>query len=258
MFQFRATAALLLLASPLAAAVQTKVVEYQHGDLVLEGLLAWDDAQTSPRPGVLVVHEWWGNNEYSRGRAKQLAELGYVAFAADMYGKGRSTTHPEQAGAWAGEVMKNIPAGLERAKLGLDQLLAHPGVDKEHVAAIGYCFGGSAVTFMAYSGFDLDGVVSFHGSLPAAPEGTASPKAKILIAHGADDAFVSAETIATFTDRLRAIGADWQMVSYGGAKHSFTNPAADNSLPGAVYDAAADQRSWAAMQSFFDEIFAAK
>lgn len=245
----------LTLALPAMAEIQTKTIEYQDGDTVLEGYLALDPTVSVNRPGVLVIHEWWGLNDYARSRARQLAELGYVAFAADIYGKGKVTSHPEQAGEWSGEIMKNLEVGLRRARLGLEQLKAQPGVDTDRLAAIGYCFGGTAVTMMAYEGFPLRGVVSFHGSLPPAPEGRAITT-KLLFAHGAADPFVPKERFDAFIDSLNKAKADWQIAVYGGTVHSFTNPGADAyGMQGVAYNAEADHRSWALMQAFFNEIF---
>jgi len=240
-----------------AADVKTKTIEYQHGDVKLQGYFAWDDSIEGQRPGVLVVHEWWGLNDYARSRAKQLAQLGYVAFALDMYGKGKVTEHPKQAGKWAGMIRKNINQWQERSLLGLKQLQRHELVDRSRIAAIGYCFGGATVMQIAYSGADVRGVVSFHGSLPpATPEQQKKIKAKILVHHGASDGFIPEERIAAFKKALTEAKADWHFVTHGGAVHSFTNPGADKrGIDGLKYDPAADRRSWEHTQLFFDEIF---
>lgn len=244
------------LASPLAAAVQTKTVEYTAGETKLKGFLAWDDAQTGKRPAVIVVHEWWGLNDYAKERTRQLAALGYVAFAADMYGDGMITDHPEDAGKWSGAIAQNLPEGLARAKAALALVQADPHVDGSKVAAIGYCFGGAVVMHMAYGGLDLDGVASFHGSLPTAPEGTTTITPKIAIFHGAADAFVPAAQIQAFTAGLDKAKADWSLTSYSGAVHSFTVAGSDNrKIPGIAYNQNADRRSWAALQAFLNEIF---
>lgn len=250
-----------LLALGLGAAraeVRTETVEYRDGDVELQGYLVWNDAMKGRRPGVIVVHEWWGLNDYARKRAEMLAELGYVAFAADMYGKGRVTQHAKQAGEWAKQINANVAAWQARAVLGLDILRGHDLVDPERVAAIGYCFGGATVTQMAYAGADLAGIVSFHGSLPVAtPAQAANIKASILVAHGAADGFVPPERVAEFKAALEKAGADWEMVTYGGARHGFTNPgAARYGIENVRYNEKADRRSWRAMQQFFDEIFA--
>lgn len=249
----------LLVSTQARAEVVTKAVQYNDGDVALEGTLAWDDAFEGKRPGVLVVHEWWGLDDYARGRAEQLARLGYVAFALDMYGKGKITEHPQEAGEWAGIIRKNVAAWQRRALAGLDVLKEHDLVDSQRLAAIGYCFGGATVCQLAYSGAPLKGVVSFHGSLPApTPEQQPKIAAKLLICHGAADAFVPAPQIAAFQEALEQSGADWQMIYFGNARHSFTNPGADKrGIDGLRYNKLADMRSWRYLQDFFDEIFAA-
>lgn len=251
--------ALGLAALPAAgeAKVVSRAIPYQDGETSLEGHLAWDDAVKGKRPGVLVVHEWWGLNDYARKRAEMLAELGYAAFALDMYGK-RVTTHPKEAGEWAGQIRQNVEGWRRRARSGLAVLKAQEVVDPSRLAAIGYCFGGSTVLQLAYMGEDLKGVVSFHGALPAYQPGGSGPiRARILVCHGADDSFISAEQIEAFRKALDAARADWQMVHYGGARHSFTNPGADKvGLDDLRYDEKADRRSWTHMRAFLDEVFA--
>lgn len=251
-------AALLCAFSGSASAVmQTEVVKYQDGDVELQGYIFWDDAFTGERPAILVLHEWWGLNDYAKLRAEMLAESGYVAFAADMYGGAKQTRHADEAKGWMQQITSNIEAWQRRALLALDQLKQHPKVDAEHLAAIGYCFGGATVMQMAYAGADLDGVVSFHGSLPpATPDQATQIKAKILVAHGDADTFIPAERIAAFKQALSDAGADWEMNIYGGAKHSFTNPYAEGyGMDGLAYAEDADRRSWLRMLAFFDEIF---
>lgn len=240
------------------AKVQTKVIKYSDGETELQGFLAWDDAVSGKRPGVLVVHEWWGLADHARDRAKMLAELGYVAFALDMYGEGKSTDHAEDAMAWSTQVRQNLDGWVRRADKGLEVLLSQESVDADRVAAIGFCFGGATVMQMAYSGADLQGVVSFHGSLPAATGDQAKAvKAKVLICHGADDPFVPKENVEKFQQSLTAGNVDWEFVSYSGTVHSFTNPQADKyNLEGAAYNKSADERSWQHMKLFFEEIFA--
>ncbi len=252
-----ATLFMVSAAAPTWGDVQTKSVQYQDSDVALEGYLAWDDSIQGKRPGVIVVHEWWGLNDYARKRAEMLAELGYVGFAVDMYGKGKVTQHPDEAGEWAKQIQANVADWQKRAQLGLDILQKHELVDNTRSAAIGYCFGGATVMQMAYTGADLDGVVSFHGSLPVAenlPVGHI--KAKILVAHGNADPFVPAQRIVDFQAALEKAGADWQMISYGGVRHSFTNPDADkHGIDGLRYDKDADRRSWQHMQVFLKELF---
>jgi dienelactone hydrolase len=240
-----------------AAEVRTKTIPYQDGDVALQGHLAWDDSVEGKRPGVLVVHEWWGLNDYARRRAEQLAEMGYAAFALDMYGKGKVTEHPKQAGEWAGMIRENSEAWRRRALAGLTILRQVDMVDTDKLAAIGYCFGGATVMQLAYAGSDLDGVVSFHGSLPVMEvEDAEKIKAKILVCHGVADGFIPAERIAAFQAALEEAGADWQMIYYAGARHGFTNPNADKfGIDGLKYDKKADERSWQHMKDFFAEIF---
>ncbi len=239
------------------AEVRTETVRYQDGDVELRGHLAWDDAINGKRPGVIVVHEWWGLNDYAKRRAEMLARLGYVAFAVDMYGKDKVTEHGSQANEWMKQITANIDAWQKRALLGLEILRKHRLVDHSRVAAIGYCFGGATVMQMAYAGADLDGVVSFHGSLPVATDEQANNiKASILVAHGNADTFVPEERVARFQAALEKAGADWEMVSYGGARHGFTNRGAGKyGIEGIQYNAKADQRSWQRMQQFFKDIF---
>ena len=248
----------LMITAPSFAETHTFTVEYEHNGQKLIGYLAYDDDTTGPRPGILVVHEWWGLNEYAKQRCRQLAEMGYVAFAADMYGDGKVTEHADEAGAWARQIQQNINDWQARAQLGLDILKDQPNVDANKLAVIGYCFGGATACQVAYSGADFKGIVSFHGSLPAPTEQQAQNiKAKILICHGSQDAFIPADSITQFQNALNNAEADFQFIAYSGAVHSFTNPTADGSInPGILYNAEADQRSWQHMQQFFAEIFA--
>jgi len=244
-----------------AAAIIGEPVLYKSGDFAMQGYLAYDDSISGKRPGILVVHEWWGNNEYTRKRARMLAELGYTALAVDMYGEGKEAEHPDDAGKFAAEVRQNMPAATQRFAAAMQILQKHPTVDPEHIAAIGYCFGGGVVLEMARQGLDLDAVVSFHGSLatsnPAAP---GVVKARILVCHGADDKMVTPEQIQAFINEMKTAGADYTFISYPGAKHSFTNPGADIyaekfNIP-VGYNAEADKKSWQDMQDFLQESFA--
>jgi len=246
-----------LLAVSADAKIVTQAVTYEHAGLQLVGYLAYDDAATGRRPGVLVVHEWWGLNEFAKRRARDLAGLGYVALAVDMYGGGKTTTQQQEASKLSGELYEDLDKLRGRAKAGFELLAAHKRVDPKRIAAIGYCFGGMIVCQMAYSGLELAGVVSFHGSLRPPQEGDAGKiKARLLICHGADDPLIPAEHIEAFQAGLRKAGADWQMVSYGGAVHSFTNPEAGAAnIPGVRYDERADRRSWQHMQLFLAEVF---
>jgi len=248
---------LAMLCGNAGAALKTEVIEYKHGDTVLEGYLAYDDAIEGKRPGVLVAHEWWGLTDYERNRADQLARLGYVAFALDMYGKGKVTKDPGVAGQWSGTFRNDRSLGRARAGAGLDVLKNHKRVDARRIAAIGYCFGGTVVLEMARGGADLAGVASFHGGLDTPePAKTGAVKAKVLVLAGGDDPFVPPANVTAFEEEMRKAGADWQIHVYGGAVHSFTNPGVDAyGLKGAAYNERADRRSWEAMKVFFAEIF---
>jgi dienelactone hydrolase len=258
--------ALLLAAVSARSAIVTRDVDYEHNGVKLQGFLAYDDAKTASgkAPGVLVIHEWWGLNDYVKKRAVQLANLGYVAFAADMYGKGVLAKDAKEAGQLAGS-LRGKPLFAERARAGLDQLLATNLVDPDRVAAIGYCFGGSAVQALAYAGAPLAGIVSFHGGLiPASDESAARLKAKILICHGALDPSMKRPEIDAYLKSLDDAKIDYEFIQYAGAYHAFTNPDSDANAeknPGMkgfiAYSPSADHRSWADMQVFFNEIFKA-
>jgi dienelactone hydrolase len=247
----------LLLACALTtpAAIKTETVEYKQGDTTLEGQLVFDDAVSGARPAVLVVHQWKGLTEYETKRATMLAQLGYVVFCADIYGKGIRPQTVEQAGAEAGKYKQNRALLRARVNAGLETLRNQKNVDPKRIAAIGYCFGGTTVIELARSGADLAGVVSFHGGLDSpTPADGKNIKCKVLALHGADDPFVPAKDLDAFEQELRDAKADWRLISYGGAVHSFTDWNADGSLPGAQYNEKADKRSWEDMKSFFAEI----
>lgn len=248
--------------APLQAKIVTQAVSYEQAGAKLEGYLAYDDAKSSSGklPGVLVVPEWWGLNDYTKGRAEMLAKLGYVAFVADMYGAGVTTTDPKKAAELAG-AFYGKPLMAERAQAGLDQLLKNSFVDASKVAAIGYCFGGSTVQALAYTGAPLAGIVSFHGGLiPVPADASAKTKAKILVCHGAIDPFVSKDALDGFLKSMNEGKFDYQFISYAQAVHAFTNPGADTfaaaGMKGVGYNEPADRRSWQHMQTFFAEIFA--
>jgi len=248
---------LICLASTVQAKIITKTISYQHADINLEGFLAYDDSLKGKRPAVLVVHEWWGLNDYARSRAEQLAGMGYVAFALDMYGKGKVTQHPSQAGEWMKQVRSNVYQWQQRALAGLEVLKKDPRTDLNRIAAIGYCFGGATVQQLAYGGADLRGVVSFHGSLMLPmSEQIQKVKAKIVICHGAADPFTKRGEIEEYLSAMEKTALDYQMKIYGGAKHSFTNPGADKvGMDALGYSKSADLRSWEDMKVFFEEIF---
>ena len=235
-------------------------VHYAGGGITMKGYLAVNEAIGEKRPGILVVNEWWGHNEYARRRARMLAELGYAALAVDMYGEGKQAAHPSDAGTFASEVMKNMESAKARFIAAMDLLKSNPACDSSRIAAIGYCFGGGVVLQMARMGADLKGVVSFHGSLATpSPARPGEVKARVLVCNCADDGFVTAEAIEMFKNEMQSAGVNYTFVSYQGAKHSFTNPDADKfgkefNLP-LAYNEAADRQSWADMQRFFKEAF---
>ena len=242
------------------AEIRAEDVTCTAGDTTCRGYVVYDASTSEPRPGVLVVHEWWGLDDYIRGRARMLAQLGYTALAADMYGDGQTADDPEGAGALMSSVLGDMDSGTARFKAAYDALIGHPTVDAGRTAAIGYCFGGAMVLHGARIGMDLKGVVSFHGALgsfhkPAKGE----VKAKVLVCHGAADVLVSGEEIAGFEQEMADAGADCRFVAYDGALHGFTNPNATANgekygLP-LKYDEAVDKRSWDDMQALFSEIF---
>lgn len=247
----------MLFAINASAQIHTEYVTYNDGDIVLEGYIAYDESITGKRPGVLVVHEWTGINDYTLQRSRQLAEMGYFAFAADIYGKGIRPSTPEEAGKQASVYKNDRLLMRKRIILALDEIRKQSYVDSEKISAIGYCFGGTVVLELARSGADVKGVVSFHGNLDTPNLTDANNiKAKVLVLHGADDPYVPEEQVITFEKEMRDAKVDWQLVSYGGAVHSFTNPDAGNdNSKGAAYNVKADKRSWEAMKNFFDEIF---
>jgi dienelactone hydrolase len=242
------------------SALVKKAVDYKDGDTVLKGYLVYDNSFKGLRPGVLLVHEWWGLNPYIKKRADEIAKLGYIAFAADIYGGGQVAKDMGEAGKLSGSFSSNRPLILSRAQAGLSELLKEKSVDKSRVAAMGYCFGGGVVLELARSGADLKGAVTFHGSI-ATPtnENYDNLKAHVLVLHGAADPFVNAQVVGAFEDEMRKTKADWQVVLYSGAVHGFTNP--DNGTDpskGLAYNETADKRSWTAMKEFYEEIFKTK
>ena len=243
---------IVLFVTQLATAATSQPIPYSHDDVELEGYLAQPEGEA--KGAVLVVHEWWGLNDYAKKRADMLAELGYVAFAVDMYGKGMVTSEASQAGQWSGEVTRDRAAYRARALAGLQAFKDTGKTEGLKIAAIGYCFGGTTVTELAYSGADLAGVVSFHGN-PKPPAQDDGITASILICHGDADTLVPDETLNTATDGLDAKAVDWLLIRYAGAKHAFSNPDADSyGLPPVGYDAEADKRSWEHMKTFLEEV----
>ncbi len=252
-------ASFALIASASAQAqVVVETVEYKHGEAVLEGYLAYDEAMADKQPGILVVHEWKGVGEYAKMRSKMLAELGYVVMAVDMYGKGiRPQTH-EEAGKQAGIYKSDRVLMRARILSAMDVLKAHPMVDAAKIAAIGYCFGGTTVLELARSGADVKGVASFHGALGTPnPQDAKNIKGKVLVCHGAADGFVPAEEVDAFKKEMMGAGVDMRFESYEGAVHSFTvKEAGDDPAKGMAYNAAADEKSWSKLVDFLKEIFA--
>ncbi|SNB47354.1 dienelactone hydrolase family protein [Geobacter sp. DSM 9736] len=252
----------ILIASAAWGKVTGREVEYRSGDTVLKGYLYVPQKTRvkGPRPAVMVVHEWWGLNDYARKRARMLAEQGYTALAVDMFGDGRIASYPDDAGKFANELMKNKAEAEARFNAGLDFLRRQPSVDPSRIAAIGYCFGGGIVLHMARQGADLRGAVSYHGTL--ATDEPAKPgrvKARILVFNGEADKMVPPEQVAAFNEEMTKAGARYRYVGYPGVKHSFTNPQADTyakqfNLP-LAYDPNADQNSWAQTLRFLKEIF---
>src|SRR3989338_5857870 len=239
------------------AELKKEAVEYQQEDTTLEGYLVYDDAIQEKRPGIIVVHDWMGFGEYGNRRAEQLAELGYVALAVDIYGKGVRPKNADEAAKQATLYKSDRALLRQRVQAGLKVLKAHPQVDPARTGAIGYCFGGTTVLELTRSGADVTGVVSFHGGLSTPNTADAkNAKAKILVLHGADDPYVPADEVAAFQEEMRQANTDWQMIYYSGAVHSFTRKdASDDNAKGAAYNEKAEQRSWTAMQEFFKEIF---
>jgi dienelactone hydrolase len=248
----------VLLACPAIAhaEVKSKTITYTHDGTTFKGYLAWDDAIKGKRPGVLVIHEWWGLNDYARKRADQLAGLGYVAFACDMYGDGKTTEHPKEAGEFAGTVRKNVKNWQGRAQAALKVLKEQDTVDTDKLAAIGYCFGGSTALQLAYTGADLKAVATFHAALPVPEADQAKAiKAKLLICHGAADKFIPEDVITKFRGALEDAKVDYEMIYFGGAKHSFTVQGVDKKgVEGLAYNAEAERRAWEALQGLLREV----
>ena len=238
------------------AKIMTQTIEYKQGDATLEGYLAYDDAVTGARPGVLVVHQWLGLTDYEKHRAEQLAALGYLAFCADIYGQGIRPKDTSEAGAQAGKYKADRALLRARVNAGLAVLKKNELVDPKRVAAIGYCFGGTTVLELARSGADVVGVVSFHGGLDSpTPADGKNIKCKVLVLAGADDPFQKPNDLTAFESEMRDNKVDWQIVFYGGAVHAFTQPNPGFVNAGAKYNEKADKRSWQAMKDFFAEIF---
>ena len=234
-------------------------VTYATDSTNLKGYISFDESKKDKRPGILIVHEWWGHNDYVRERADMLASLGYTAIAVDMYGDGKQANHPDDAGKFAMNVFSNLPEAKNRFNAALDVLKKHESVDGTKIAAIGYCFGGSVALTMANSGADLDAVAAFHSGvqLPVAPN--SDLKARVLVCNGEADPFISPESVVAFKSAMDSIGANYEYFNYSNVKHSFTSKAADANgkkfnLP-LEYNAEADQKSWASLQRMLNEVF---
>jgi len=250
----------VLLPVTLQAEVITKEVNYSDGETKMKGYIAYDDSVKGKRPGVIVVHEWWGHNDYAKKRARMLAGLGYSAIALDMYGNGKTASHPKDAGMFSGEVKKNMTVAEKRFMAAYHVLQKQDNVAKDKIAAIGYCFGGGIVLEMARRGVDLDGVVSFHGSLGTKEKAQQGKiKAKVLVLNGQADPFVKAESIEVFKKEMEEAKVDYKFINYPNAKHAFTNPGADKfgttfKIP-LAYNANADKKSWQEMKRFLNGLY---
>ena len=248
---------LFLFPSLVRAEVITKPIDYEHQGTTLSGTLVYDDKVEGKRPGVLVVHDWMGHGPFAIEKAKELAALGYVAFAVDMYGKGIYCKDAKEAAGRAGQLKADRPMLRGRILAAYEVLKNQPQVDASKIGAIGFCFGGTTSLELARSGADISGVVSFHGGLETAlPAEPGKVKGKILALHGADDPFVPPNEVANFQKEMKAAKCNWELVAYGNAVHSFTNKAAgtDNSK-GAAFNEQANERSMTAMKNFFREVF---
>jgi dienelactone hydrolase len=235
--------------------LRTRTIEYHHNGVLLEAVLAWDDSTLAPRPAVMVAHAWAGRDEFAVNKACALADLGYVGFALDLYGKGVVGSGPEENAKLMGPFMDDRALLQGRMIAALETVRQQPEVDAGRVAAIGFCFGGLCVLDLARSGANLNGVVSFHGLFT--PPGNASAKnivAKVLVLHGFDDPMAPPEQMLQLANALTQAGADWQIHAYGGTVHAFTNPKANDPNFGTVYQQAADRRSWQSMGNFLEEV----
>ncbi|HEY7117357.1 MAG TPA: dienelactone hydrolase family protein [Tepidisphaeraceae bacterium] len=239
------------------ATIKSEPIEYRQGNTTFEGVLFYDDADSAPRRAILVCHEWWGLNEYSKKRAEQLAQMGYVAFAVDVYGKGVQARTMDEARQMATALRNDRATMRARINAALAALRARKEVDPKKVAAIGYCFGGTVALELARSGADVLGIVSFHGGLATPnPADAKNIKGQVLVCHGADDPNVPMSEVNAFIDEMKAAKVNYQVNLYGGAVHTFTNPAAGNDpSKGSAYNEQADRRSWEEMKMFFNEVF---
>ena len=249
------------IAATAQAAIQTQEIQYSSGGTTLNGYLAYDDSVQGKRPGVLVVHEWWGHNEHARDRARMLAELGYTALAVDMYGDGKFAEHPEKAGEFMNAAFKDWKGSKAKFNAAKKLLQNHATVDPKHMASIGFCFGGAVSLRMAREGADLDAVVAFHSALPTEPPVSKEKvKAAVLVINGSEDAWLDPKTVAAFKKEMSSASKDFQYLTLAGAKHSFTNKQADEfskkfKIDNLKYNKQADKRAWSAMQILFKRVF---
>ncbi len=250
-------ALMVMLVHTACGEIVMKTVVYTADGVTFEGKVAYDDAVKTRRPGILVIHQWKGLGDYEEMRIRKLAELGYVAFALDMYGQGNRASTSQQASALAGPLYQDRSKMRARARAGLEQLRLQPTVDPEKIAVIGYCFGGTCALELARSGANVLGTVSFHGGLSTPhPEDAKNIRGQVLVCHGADDPNVTWEQVEAFRKEMQDAEVHWEFVAYGGAVHAFTDPSAGNDPSrGAAYNETADRRSWDEMKRFFDEIF---
>lgn len=247
---------LILFSISALANIKTEKIDYKQGSTALEGFLVYNE-NLRGGPGVILIHDWMGISDDTKNKAKEMAELGYVAFVADIYGKGTRPQDTKEAGQISSQFKNDRPLLRKRAQAAFDYMKKHPRVNSKKIAAHGYCFGGTTVLEMALSGLPLQGVVSFHGGLdfPTLEKDAAKIKSKILVLHGAIDPWVPAEQVATFTKALDATNKDYQFISYSGAVHAFTNPQAGNDIKtGAAYDPKAEKRANTALKAFYDEV----
>jgi dienelactone hydrolase len=246
-----------IITTTVSAAIKTQLVEYKDGETILEGYMAWDGSAKGKQPVVIVVHEWTGINDHTKKRCEQLAAMGYIAFAADIYGKGIRPQAPADAGKEAGKYKNNRPLMRQRINAALEHVKRIENADVKKIAAIGYCFGGTTALELARSGADVLGVVSFHGGLDnPSPQDAANIKGKVLVCHGAIDPHVPTEQVQTFQKEMNDAKVDYQFIAYSGAVHSFTNPnAGSDPSKGSAYNKEADTRSWEHMKIFLKELF---
>lgn len=248
----------LAFAATASGEVKTKAIDYKDDGTALQGLMAWDDAASGKRPGILVVHEWWGHNEHARHQAMRFAEAGYVGFALDLFGKGNVTTHPKEATAFMQAAMSNPAQTAARFTAALDQLKKDPHVDPTKIAIVGYCMGGSIALDMARTGGDFDAVIAVHAGLATkTPAKKGMVKARLLVLNGAADPMVPPVQIEAFEKEMKEAGANATVVTYPGVKHAYTNPDAGKAgLPALEYNADADKQAWAAIVKLLKEVFA--